>query len=150
MKTGQTIVLLVSAGLLGGAVASFLGNRTAAAQAGGAGPAVVRTSKLELVDQTGKVRATLGVDGASGQTVLRFTDPGSGASALVLSVGPDARTITLTDPKGDKPALQLSVNPDSKDIILYDKNGPVFGGEVQNGKLHMFGHEVRLLPCDNP
>ena len=43
--------------------------------AAGAGPAVVRTSKLELVDQAGKVRATLGVDEASGQTVLRFTDP---------------------------------------------------------------------------
>ncbi len=150
MKKGHVVVLLGVAGLLGGAVSNLLGNRIAVAQAAGAGSAAIRTSKLELVDQTGKVRATLGVDEASGQTVLRFTDPGSGASALVLSVGPDARTITLTDPKRDKPALQLSVNPDSKTIILYDKNGPVFGGEVQNGKLHMFGHEVRLIPCDNP
>jgi hypothetical protein len=150
MKKGHVVVLVGVAGLLGGAVSNLLGSRTVAAQATGAAPAVIRTSRLELVDQMGKVRATLGVDETSGQTMLRFADPESGASALVLSVGPDARTITLTDPKGDKPALRLSVNPESKDIILYDKNGPVFGGEVQNGKLHMFGHEVRLLPCDNP
>jgi hypothetical protein len=150
MKKGHVAILLGVAGLLGGAVSSLLGNRAAAAQAAGAAPAVVRTSKLELVDQSGKVRATMGVDETSGQTVLRFTDPGSGTSALVMSVGPDARTITLIDPKRGKPALQLSVNPDSKTIVLYDRNGPVFGGEVENGKLHMFGHEPRIIPCDNP
>jgi hypothetical protein len=150
MKKGHVIALVSVAGLLGGAVSSLLGNRTVAAQTAGTGPAVIRTSRLELVDQAGKVRATMGVDEASGQTVLRFTDPDSDASALVLSVGPDARTITLTDPTRDRPALQLSVNPDSKTIILFDKNRPVFGGEIENGELHMFGHEVRLIPCDNP
>jgi hypothetical protein len=148
MKKGQTIALLAVAGVLGGAVSSFLTNHAAAAQAARTGPAVVRTSKLELVDQAGKVRATMAVDEASGQAVLRFTDPASDAPALVLSVGPDGRTITLTDPQRDKPALQLSVNPDSKTIVLYDKNIPIFGGEVEKGKLRMFGHEPRIVPCN--
>ncbi len=107
MKKGHVVVLLGVAGLLGGAVSNLLGNRSAVAQPAGTGPAVVRTSKLELVDQAGKIRATLGVDEASGQTVLRFTDPDSDASALVLSVGPDARTITLTDPTRLYPPRRL-------------------------------------------
>ncbi len=68
----------------------------------------------------------MAVDPSSNQTVLRFNDPDSDTPALELSVGPDART-----------------------IILFDGKMPAFGGVLEDGRLQMFGHEARIIPCDN-
>lgn len=103
------VVLVVIAGLLGGAMAELLLHGTpAAAQAAGGRPSVVKATSFVLTDADGKTQATLGLekglptlciyDAAGRRGALLGMNP-AGLPNLIL-YGPKGKDSTVIDPTG--------------------------------------------------
>ena len=113
-------LLVAIAAMVGvGVLAVFVAGRMATAQASVETVEEVRTKKLVVVDDLGKVRAALAVTGDGPALLLLDTKSKPRAT---LSVFKDAPGFILRDANGEARAM-LAVIGDGPGLVLYDARG---------------------------
>jgi hypothetical protein len=87
---------------------------------GSPGPAVLRGSALELVDQQGKARATIRVE-SSGEVVLRLFDQ-QGTIRVKLGAGTDGSGLVLNN-DATEPGVHLLAKSEGSSVRITNKDG---------------------------
>ena len=80
----------------------------------------VRTRAIELVDDSGKTRATLDVE-KTGEVVFRLRDE-KGTIRTKFSAGQDGSGLSLMDDRTEA-TVQIRANRDGGGITLFDRGG---------------------------
>jgi hypothetical protein len=121
MKQNQsitTIILALIAGLVGGIISCwfFVGAPVFATNSGD-NPGFVTTERLQIVDENGAVRATIGI-ALDGAVRLSMLDENY-VPRITMKAGKDAGSISLWDENG---SLQVRLKTPASKLMFYDDN----------------------------
>ena len=124
-RYGFLVVIGLTAGLLGGAVAGrLLFSQAVAAQAAPGPSRILTAEEFQLVDEKGTVRAALSMS-MGGPGLILFDKGGKFRAVLSLATGEDSPVLSLGDGEGNHRAtLALKVNGEPY-LALLDKGGKV-------------------------
>lgn len=81
---------------------------------------LLRTKAIELVDDSGKVRAQLDIE-KTGEVVFRLRDP-QGTIRAKFGAGKDGSGLSMMDDRTEA-TVQIRANKDGGGITLFDRNG---------------------------
>ena len=124
-RYGFLVVIGLTAGLLGGAVASRVSfSQPVAAQTAPRPSRILTGEEFQLVDEKGTVRAALSMS-MGGPGLILFDKAGKFRAVLSLATGEDSPVLSLGDGQGNHRAtLALRVNGEPY-LALLDKDGKV-------------------------
>jgi hypothetical protein len=110
------VVLMVSSGLVGAAVAAWLvGGRAVGAQPAGVTASSVTASEFRLVDGAGRQRAALGVT-PDGTVALNLSDPDQRPRAFLAVRADGSATVSLHD-RGGTSRFNLNLSADGAPVL---------------------------------
>lgn len=136
------IILAVLAGLVGGAVSSWIFmDEPVFAQKTQQHQKVITAEELRLVDEQGTVRARFGLWKPDGRPILYLTDE-NGKPRLLLNVWHNIPTLTLQDQNG-KQRARLYLSSDGNPRIDLNSEDSLAGAS-----LYVFSNQPNLILKD--